>query len=307
MTERISFPGLRVGTAGWSYEDWNGVVYPDSPARGFDRLVFQASLFDTNEVNSTFYRIPDARMTRSWARRVGHNPRFAFTLKLYQGFTHARDAGEREKLAFRRALEPLLDAGRLGAVLIQLPVSFRAGEETRERLEGTLRSFAGLPLAVEFRHGSWEAPETLALLTDHGAAFVNIDQPWLGENLRATNHHAGPLTYYRFHGRNAAEWFSANTTVEKRYDYLYADKELAPWVERIAEAVAKEPEKPTYAVMNNHFRGQAVANAIQLRHALTGEGAVVPESLLRTYPPLEGVAKAAPAAPARLAGQRELF
>jgi len=300
---------LRVGTAGWSYGDWNGVVYPAAPPRGFDALAFQASLFDMNEVNSTFYRIPDARMTRSWARRVAYNPRFTFAVKLYQGFTHARDAGEKEKTAFRRALEPLEEAGRLGAVLVQLPVSFRSGEENRERLDRTLECLAGLPLAVEFRHASWDRPDTVALLTERGAAFVNIDQPWLGENLRATNHREGPLAYYRFHGRNAAEWFSPNTTVEKRYDYLYAEKELAPWAERIAETLREEPEKPTYAVMNNHFRGQAVANAIQLRHALTGEGASVPETLLRAYPALAGSATAAapPRARGAAAAQRKLF
>jgi uncharacterized protein YecE (DUF72 family) len=264
-------------------------------------------MFDTNEVNSTFYRIPDARMTESWARRVAHNPRFAFAVKLYQGFTHARDAGEKEKTEFLRALDPLRDAGRLGAVLIQLPVSFRPSEETRERLERVLGGFSGLPLAVEFRHSSWDRPETIELLTRHGAAFVNIDQPWLGENLRVTNHREGPLSYDRFHGRNAQEWFSPHTTVEKRYDYLYETRELAPWAERIADAVKSAPEKPAFAILNNHFRGQAVANAVQLRHLITGEAATVPDTLLRAYPVLEGIARPMPAPAPRQAGQRKLF
>lgn len=298
---------LRVGTAGWSYEDWNGIVYPPSPPRGFDRLALLASMFDTNEVNSTFYRIPDARMTESWVRRVAHNPRFAFAVKLFQGFTHGRDAGESEKTEFLRALEPLRNAGRLGAVLIQLPVSFRAGPESRERLEKVLRGFDGLPLAVEFRHSSWDRPETVDLLARHGAAFVNIDQPWLGENLRATDHTEGPLAYYRFHGRNAQEWFSPQTTVEKRYDYLYETRELAPWAERIADAVRKDPERPVFAILNNHFRGQAVANAVQLRHLITGEAGTVPETLLGAYPALEGIARLLPAPTPRKAGQRKLF
>jgi uncharacterized protein YecE (DUF72 family) len=297
---------LRVGTAGWSYEDWNGIVYPASPPRGFDRLAFHASAFDTNEINSSFYRIPDPRMTRDWARRVSHNARFAFTVKLFQGFTHARDAGEKEKREFRRALEPLEEAGRLGALLIQLPVSFREGPESRERLDRVLRDFSGLPKAVEFRHSSWDTPDTVQRLAEHGAAFVNIDQPWLGENLRVTNHRAGPLLYYRFHGRNASEWFSPNTTVEKRYDYLYAERELAPWAERIAEAMEKEPDKPAFAILNNHFRGQAVANAVQLRHLLTGEMGTVPETLLTAFPALQSAAKAAPPVAAK-AAQRKLF
>lgn len=298
---------LRIGTAGWSYDDWNGIVYPPSPPRGFDRLALLASMFDTNEVNSTFYRIPDARMTEGWVRRVAHNPRFAFAVKLFQGFTHARDAGEREKSDFLRALQPLRDAGRLGAVLIQLPVSFRAGSESRERLEKILLGFPALPLAVEFRHSSWDRPETVDLLARHGAAFVNIDQPWLGENLRATDHSEGPLVYYRFHGRNAQEWFSKNTTVEKRYDYLYEPRELAPWAERISDAGRKDPEKPVFAILNNHFRGQAVANAVQLRHLITGEAGTVPETLRGAYPALEGITRPLPAATPLRAGQRKLF
>jgi uncharacterized protein YecE (DUF72 family) len=306
VADKTSIPGLHVGTAGWSYEDWNGIVYPASPPRGFDRLAFLASLFDVNEVNSTFYRIPDERMTKAWAQRVAHNPRFAFTVKLFQGFTHARDAGEKEKTGFLRALRPLREADRLGAVLIQSPVSVRADAESRSWLQKLLRDLAGLPLAVEFRHRSWDRPDTVSWLAEQGAAFVNIDQPLIGENLRATNYTEGPLAYYRFHGRNAGEWFSRDTTVEKRYDYLYEGRELEPWVERIGESARKTPEKPTFAILNNHFRGQAVANAIQLRHGLTGETATVPGTLLQSYPALAPIAKAAPEAPAR-AAQRKLF
>ena len=106
---------IRVGTAGWSYEDWNGIVYPEKPGRGFDQLGMMASLFDTNEINSTFYRIPDPRMTEGWARRVAHNPRFAFTAKLFRGFTHERKAGAAEEKDYARAIEPLASAGRLDA------------------------------------------------------------------------------------------------------------------------------------------------------------------------------------------------
>lgn len=307
MADKTSLPGLRVGTAGWSYEDWNGIVYPASPPRGFDRLAMLASLFDANEVNSTFYRIPDERMTRSWSQRVSHNPRFSFSVKLFSGFTHARNAGEREKAEFLRALQPLRETSRLGAVLIQLPVSFRGDTESRAQLQKLLDDFAGLPLAVEFRHRSWDSPETAGWLAKHGAAFVNIDQPLLGDNLRATNYQQGPLAYYRFHGRNAAEWFSATTTVEKRYDYLYENRELEPWVERIGEAAHRAPERPAFAILNNHFRGQAVANAIQLRHGLTGETATVPETLLQSFPGLQGIARAAPAAAAGSGAQGKLF
>lgn len=284
---------IRIGTAGWSYEDWVGIVYPDKPPRGFDRLAWMASVFDTNEVNSTFYRIPSSRMTREWARRVAHNPRFAFTAKLYRGFTHERESGDADRRAFRDAMMPLLESGRLGSVLAQFPMSFHCTPENRMLLERILDRFADLPMAAEFRHKSWDVPEVLTLLEERGAAFVNIDQPHFRDTLRATNHVTAPFAYYRFHGRRWEKWFGPNTSNEERYDYLYSDKELAPWVERI-RAGAEQAEARTggrtaggaYAILNNHFRGQAVANALELQGTLLGRAAAVPETLLATYPSL---------------------
>ena len=142
---------IRVGTAGWSYEDWNGIVYPARPEKGFDRLAFQAALFDSSEINSTFYRTPTPRQTRDWARRVSSNPRFSFTAKLWRGFTHERDAGDADAGAFLSAMAPLQEEGRLGAVLVQFPISFHGGAGNRSLLDAILKRFASLPLAVEFR------------------------------------------------------------------------------------------------------------------------------------------------------------
>jgi uncharacterized protein YecE (DUF72 family) len=275
--------GIRVGTAGWMYKDWEGLVYPPS-RRGFDRLSFMASLFDTNEINSTFYRIPAASMARDWARRVSHNPRFLFTAKLYRGFTHDRNATADDRKAVCDAMDALASAGRLGAVLVQVPMSFRATAENRGKLQWIFEQFSPLPLATEFRHFSWDTPETVAFLEDHSVGFVNIDQPRLKGNLPATSHVTGSIAYYRFHGRNAAKWFGPDTSNEERYNYLYNEKELAPWAERIRESVRRRPDTNAFAVMNNHFRGQAVANALQLQQMLTGEIREAPESLAGTYP-----------------------
>jgi uncharacterized protein YecE (DUF72 family) len=271
---------VRVGTAGWMYRDWEGIVYPP-PQRGFDRLAFMASLFDTNEINSTFYRIPPASMARDWGRRVAHNPRFLFTAKLYRGFTHDRNATAEDAKGVCDAMDALVSAGRLGAVLVQVPMSFRATPENRAMLERIFEAFAAFPLAAEFRHSSWDSPGTLRFLEDRSVGFVNIDQPRLKGNLPATAHVTSPVAYYRFHGRNALKWFGPDTSNEERYDYLYDEKELAPWAERIRD---RRPDANAFAVMNNHFRGQAVANALQLQHMLTGEMHAVPESLRRAYP-----------------------
>ena len=301
---------LRVGTAGWAYEDWNAIVYPEKPGRGFDRLGFMASLFDTNEINSTFYRIPAARQTADWARRVEHNPRFAFTAKLYRGFTHEGTAGAAEEKAFAEAMEPLASAGRLGCVLVQFPFSFHNTAENRGDLDRLLARFASLPLAAEFRHATWNAPEARELLAGRAAAFVNIDQPVLDFNLPQTDYVTASLAYFRFHGRNAPKWFGPDTSNEQRYNYLYAEDELAPWVERIRDAgshaaalaAGSGTKGGVYAILNNHFRGQAVANAIELNAILTGARPEIPATLAGAYPRLSRVSTTR-----EPAGQRSLF
>lgn len=299
-------PPLRIGTAGWVYEDWNTIVYPARPVRGFDRLALMASLFDTNEINSTFYRIPPPRQTADWSRRVSHNPRFAFTAKLYRGFTHERNAGHAEEKAFQLAIERLQGDGRLGCVLAQFPMSFRNHAENREYLEGTLRRFSCFPLAVEFRHESWDTPEARKLLSERDAAFVNIDQPTLEGNLPPTAHLTASIAYYRLHGRNAEKWFGPETSNQERYNYLYSKTELEPWVERIREgqkALARtrrsshDPARGVYVIFNNHFRGQAVVNALELQHLFTGEKRHIPDTLRQSYRTLEAIAVPAARSP----------
>jgi uncharacterized protein YecE (DUF72 family) len=178
-------------------------------------------------------------------------------------------------------MDALASVGRLGAVLVQVPMSFHATEENRALLERIFETFAAYPLAAEFRHFSWDSPATLRFLEGRSVGFVNIDQPRLKGNLPATSHVTSSVAYYRFHGRNAAKWFGPDTSNEERYDYLYDEKELKPWAERIRE---RPPDTNAFAVMNNHFRGQAVANALQLQQMLTGEAREAPESLARTFP-----------------------
>src|SRR5262245_18313237 len=142
---------IRVGTAGWHYDDWNGVVYPDRRPRGFDPLQEMTRLFDTIEVNVTFYRTPHASMARSWEERAEWNDRFRFTVKLPRSFTHARGqqasdgahgaSADDDEARFREAIDPLREAGRLGAVLIQFPQSFHAAEPEAAYLEGILERF----------------------------------------------------------------------------------------------------------------------------------------------------------------------
>ncbi len=304
MEDGIASVPTRIGTAGWSYSDWKGIVYPLRPPPGFDPLALMSSLFDTNEINSSFYRIPTVRSTRDWARRVAHNRRFAFTAKLFRGFTHERTAGSPEEREFLAAMAPLEEEGRLAAILVQFPVSFRNTPGNRRSLDSLLGRFDALPLAAEFRHASWDADDARETLAKHDALFVNIDQPWIGDNLRATDRVAPGRAYYRFHGRNAAKWFGPDTSNEERYNYLYTEQQVEKIAGRLrlAGESAAEPDgraRPgsvagVTAILNNHFRGQAVANALQLQHRITGELVMAPNSLRDTYPVLAGITEPEP-------------
>jgi uncharacterized protein YecE (DUF72 family) len=240
-------------------------------------------------------------MSENWARKVEHNPRFLFTAKLYRGFTHERESGDTDSDAFLDAMRPLSEAKRLGCVLVQFPMSFHDTAENRRHLEETLGRLETLPLAVEFRHASWNTEGAQQLLSRRRAAFVNIDQPALSDNLPATEHVTAPIAYFRFHGRNADKWFGPDTSNEERYNYLYSARELDPWVSRIRDAAERAPGG-VYAILNNHFRGQAVANALELQAVLTGETRDVARSLRAAYPSIQAITR-----PIEDARQRRLF
>src|SRR5688572_854565 len=150
---------VHIGPAGWDYPDWDGIFYPPRRPRGFDALRYVASYFTLVEINSTFYRVPAPHVARRWAERVADRPDFTFTLKAHQSLTHHGADGTPAELApLHKAIEPLADAGRLGAVLLQFPWSFRFDAESRAHLDARVRDLHPLPLAVEVRHGSWTTP-----------------------------------------------------------------------------------------------------------------------------------------------------
>jgi uncharacterized protein YecE (DUF72 family) len=280
---------IRVGPAGWSYDDWNGRVYPEPAGRGFDPLGYVATYFDTVEINSSFYRPPDKRATHNWVRRTSHNPHFKFTAKLYQKFTHERGqaTGDDEKV-YRAGLEPLVEAGKLGALLVQFPWSFKNTEEARAYLNQLLDRFQDYPLVVEVRHGSWNTEDVYAGLAGRGVGFCNIDQPIFEKSITPSSRVTSTVGYVRLHGRNYDNWFSETADAAARYDYLYSREELQPWIGNI-RAVA-DRAKEVYVITNNHFHGQGVANALEIKSEITGEKVAVPEPVLRTYPRLEAIA-----------------
>jgi len=265
---------IRIGPAGWSYTDWEGTVYPPHGSR-FDPLAYLAQFFDTIEINSPFYRIPPPTHAKSWVRRVASNRDFKFTTKIFRGFTHdAKELKAGDVDAFRAYLDPLAAADRLGAVLLQYPWSFRNSEASRDKLASLFRDFDGFPLAVEVRHASFQEEEFIRFLDEHGVAWVNVDQPLFHDSVKPADTVTGQIGYVRLHGRNYEKWF-AHAESWERYNYLYSKEELAPWVERIGRMAANE--KDVYVITNNHFRGQAIVNAVDLQEALGMEAKMPPQ------------------------------
>jgi len=284
---------IRFGPAGWSYDDWNGIVYPAHRPHGFHEAEYLASFFDTIEINTTFYHPPRAEISRSWIRRVQHNPNFRFTAKLWQRFTHDRTASRQDERAFKQGVEPLLEADLLGALLMQFPWSFKNNRENREYVGGLVMQFMEFPLVLEVRHESWNTPEVYRMLHELGVGFCNIDQPVIGRSIRPSGRSTSPLGYVRLHGRNYEHWFTSSEHPEERYDYLYSVGELEDWAERIRHVA--EAAETTYVITNNHFRGKAVANALQLISIVRNQTVPVPAALAAEYPVLESIANPAPA------------
>lgn len=316
---------IRIGPAGWSYPDWSGYVYPSPRPKGFHPATYLAQFFDTIEINTSFYAPLRPDHARQWIDRVSANPRFLFTAKLWQKFTHdpfdavqASSAAALVKQALaalaqpadvdavRAGFAPLVEAGKLGAVLLQFPFSFHRTNETTVYLSALLKRFADYPLAVEVRHASWNAPEVFALLREHHAAFCNIDQPIIGRSLEPSAESTSALGYVRFHGRRYDTWFSDDATIpsHERYNYLYSPEELVPWTARI-RTVAEETRN-VFVVTNNHYLGKGVVNALQLISLLKGSKVPVPEPLRQHYPELEAIASSPPAAPTLFPLQREV-
>ncbi len=301
-------PRIRIGTAGWSYKDWDGILYPPEVTRKkIHPVEFLARFFDVIEINTSFYGHIRPELGRLWSRKAAAvNPDFLFTAKLHRSFTHSplavmeptsaasiRPNDQDERMA-REGLDSLAAEGKLGALLIQFPVSFKNTGLNREYLEQLLRQFIEYPRVVEVRHESWNNPETLAEFMRHNVGFCNIDQPLLGRSLAPTEHVTSGVGYVRLHGRNYEHWFesgfesgsdSGNRSRDDRYNYLYKPAELEKWKEKI-QAIAHRAES-TYVIANNHFQAKAAVNALELRHLLEGRKVRAPAILVKNYPELK--------------------
>jgi uncharacterized protein YecE (DUF72 family) len=292
---------ILVGTAGFSYKDWEGIVYPPGLKKKQHPLEYLAQYFETCEINTSFYGHIQPKTGKQWCESVeAVNPGFEFTAKLFRSFTHAPGAMlqsssaatlnplKEDEIKAKEGLDSLAIRGKLGALLMQFPISFKNTEENREYLAKLIERFREYPLAVEVRHATWDDPQILANFAAQNVAWCNIDQPWLGQAIRATEHRTAPVAYVRLHGRNYKEWFQSDSR-DDRYNYLYTPKELEPWKQKI-ERLGAKAEK-TFAVTNNHYKGKAAVNALELKQMLTGKKVKAPSTLLEHYPELKDVAE----------------
>jgi uncharacterized protein YecE (DUF72 family) len=288
---------IYVGPAGWSYPDWKSIVYPSPKPKGFHEAEFLARVFDTIEINTSFYYPMKATLARQWLGRVSTNPRFLFTAKLWQKFTHEEGATAEDERAVRMGLDVLRSVKRLGAVLLQFPFSFHNTGENLARLKKLIATFSDYPLVVEVRHSSWAQPAFYEFLHERQVGICNIDQPIIGRSVKPAERATSGIGYVRLHGQREDTWFSDDPELpsHERYNYLYSEQELEPWAERI-EHVA-ERAKTTFVVTNNHFEGKGVVNALQLIHMLTQKKVKVPESIRHRYPTLDAIADAPVAEP----------
>jgi uncharacterized protein YecE (DUF72 family) len=244
VTER-----LRIGCSGWNYDAWRVPVYDGAPAATW--LCRYATVFDTVEVNATFYRLPTRATTERWVEQTP--ARFVFAVKASRYLTHVRrlrDLG-RGVERFFDPLEPLRSSGRLGPILWQLPETFQRDDE---RLAAALERLPRAEHAWEFRHRSWFAADVYALLREHGAALVIGDTPE-----RPFQEHVltAPWTYVRLHrGRRGRRG-------------NYSDTELRDWASRLRSFA------PGWVYFNNDWEAFAVRNARRLRSLLCELGSGV--------------------------------
>lgn len=286
------------GVAGWSYDDWKGVVYPKACR---DTLRFVARHVDFVELNTTFYRTPTRDVVASWVERTA-DLGTRFTAKLPQEVTHRGVIDAGNVAAFRAALEPLADAGRLDALLAQFSYRLEATDAAFGQLRAIASAFGGMaPLLLEVRHRSWRARDAQARVVESGFRLVHLDYAGMETAF------AGPdpelqrdagIEYLRLHGRNRDAWFDKDAGRDATYDWLYGAGEVDAIEGRIAAIAAAAGTTTAMVAANNHFQGKALVLALELTAWATADRVDVPQSLVDAYPQLARVARRA---------QRDLF
>jgi uncharacterized protein YecE (DUF72 family) len=254
---------LKVGVSGWNHIHWGGQQLPGARIHPLEWL---SDHFDVAEVKESFDEYLKPEVTRVWLRKVKQNKNFQFTFKLHREFTHERLLDQARVERWKSPLMPVKQAGRLGAVLMQFPWSFRFTKENRDYLIQVRRAFHDFPLVAEFRHESWMMDEALGTLIDYKVGFCNIDQPEYERSMPPTKFLTSAIGYVRLHGRNSFGFHTNAGLKTHRYDYQYSDRELLDWVNRIDHL--RTHSVRTFVVANNDQGAKAARTAMDLQDLL---------------------------------------
>ncbi len=266
---------VRLGTCSWADEGLLRAWYPRGVSTAEKRLRYYAERFDTVEVDSPYYALPDPAVTARWAQRTPDD--FVFHVKASAAMTwHDGAPTDQAFRDFRSALEPLEFSGKLRGVLLQYHPRFTKTPSALAELALAPARLAPLVPLVEFRHGSWlteeEADDTLAFLERHGLAYVSVDAPRtraanVVPPVAAATHR---VAYVRFHGRNAATWNIRGGSAADRFDWMYEAEELIEWVARVRDLAVAADE--VYALFNNNRDDFAPRSAAVFRGLLDEAG-----------------------------------
>jgi uncharacterized protein YecE (DUF72 family) len=291
---------IHIGTCSWTEKTLlqSGQFYPPGAKTAEARLRFYASHFDTVEVDSTYYAIPDTKTAWLWDMRTQAG--FTFHIKAYGALTgHGVDprtlpkdvqglvshTGDHRYVYVKEptvlrvlaqqvidALTPLKRSGKLGLLVFQFPPWFTCRPSNLDHILSCQEMMGGLPIAAEFRHGSWltadNAPTTFQFLRAHDITYVAADEPQYGNlsTIPFISQATTDTAYFRLHGRNSENWLKKGVETSLRYAYRYSDDELIGFVPHLDNA--EKTTRVTYAMFNNCHRNYAVANAMRLRELL---------------------------------------
>ena len=244
---------VRVGTSGYSFEDWRGPFYPEKIDKG-KMLDHYVKFFPTVEINSTYYRIPHPAVFANIVKKAPAG--FDFMIKVPQSFTHRRTDLDKDRNDFVEAIRPVVESGLLSGLLAQFPYSFKFSANSLEYLNIVRDAVTPHPLFAEFRHAGWVNRQMYDHLRAENIGYVCVDEPDLPGLLKPDAFSTTDTAYIRLHGRNGAKWWDGGA---ERYDYSYSQEELEEWRDKVKKLMAKV--KKQYVFFNNCHLGQAVGNA----------------------------------------------
>jgi uncharacterized protein YecE (DUF72 family) len=266
---------IRLGTCSFADEGLVKTWYPRGVSTSKARLAHYAERFDTVEVDSPYYHLPDPDVTGRWAQRTP--PEFVFHVKAHATMTgHEPAEQERAFAEFRASLEPLELSGKLRGILLQYHPRVVKSDEAKEELSRIHALLDPLVPLVEFRHRSWlaedERADTFSFLERNGLAYVSVDAPRTRASnvvppVAAATHR---VAYVRFHGRNVKTWNIRGGKSADRFDWMYASDELADWIEKLGRLAEDADE--VYAMFNNNRDDFAPRSAMLLRGLLDEAG-----------------------------------